>query len=89
MRRIFKYPLDITDVQFVNMAEPVEILSVQTQNGLPFVWALVDDEKPPVRVQFDTHGTGHPVTGSGKFLGTYQMNKGALVFHVFHYHGVA
>jgi hypothetical protein len=62
------------------------VLSVQTQNGTPSLWALVDDAAPIVNRTFKTYGTGNAMPDAdsvGQFLGTYQVHDGLLVFHVF------
>lgn len=67
------------------MPAGAQILSVQAQRGLPKLWALVDEqaeEKVPRDIL--TVGTGHPILELlGPFIGTYQMEGGALVWHVF------
>lgn len=39
-KRIYKYPLEITDKQSVEMPISAEILTVQIQKEKPFLWAL-------------------------------------------------
>ena len=82
-KTIWKFPLEVTDEQTVQVPEGAQLLSVQTQYGKPCLWALVDPqaEKKPCVIQ--TYGTGHPVTHIDMYLSTYQMEGGALVFHVF------
>jgi len=47
------------------------------------LWALVDTEEQKAGQSICIFGTGHPVEFVGGYLGTYQLNDGALVFHVF------
>lgn len=87
MKTIYKYPLPIGDSVSITMCEPAEILSIQVQHGVPFVWALIDDEGPPVKRKFRIAGTGHPLVSLGefkfRFIDTIQLEGGSLVFHVF------
>jgi hypothetical protein len=81
---IWKFPLEVVKEQKVSMPLGAEILSVQTQNIVPCMWAKVDPNAERVEVSILTHGTGHVVDPAvGLFLGTYQLAGGDLVFHVF------
>jgi hypothetical protein len=81
---IWKYQLVTTDIQTVTMPEGADVLCVQTQDDVPCLWVLVDPKRPSVTRRFRTHGTGHPVDASvGRYVGTYQLLGGNLVFHVF------
>lgn len=85
MRTIYKYKLDTTDLQTVQMPEDARILCVQTQQGEPCLWAMVNPERKRVDRQIATYGTGHPIPVdiSAGYIGTYQLSGGMLVFHVF------
>lgn len=85
MQAIWKFPIDPTTSEKFAMPAGANILCVQVQHGMPCVWALVPDidAKPTVRT-IRTYGTGHPHEAiSGRYIGTYQLDGGALVFHVF------
>jgi hypothetical protein len=83
-RRIYKYPFKLASE--VNIVLPFEArpLTVQEQNGVLCLWALVDpaEEKMQPR-RFRIFGTGHDIerVESMFYLTTLQM--GALVWHVF------
>lgn len=83
--KIFKYSLDVTDVQRLAMPKGAQVLTVQAQHGQPKLWALVDEKAPNEVREFLTIGTGNPapVTPRDTYIGTYQMHNGELVFHVF------
>lgn len=86
MRRIFKYELTIEDVQVIESFTSFEPLSVKVQNGKPVLYAIVDDETEAQKVRIRTHGTGfavEPYTSKNEYVGTYLLQEGALVFHVF------
>lgn len=82
---IWKFPLEITDRQTVSMPGGAQILTVQTQNGTPCLWALVDEgESEKEDRSIYTQATGGPFVddpGDLIYIGTYQLPT--LVFHVF------
>lgn len=85
---IWKFPLKVVDEQIVETEYPGEALSVQIQSGTPCLWALVDPHSSmgKVKLRVRTFGTGNPIdtaAGIGQFVGTYQLEGGSLVFHVF------
>lgn len=87
IKKIFKYQLETVDTQDVVMPKGAEVLTIQTQNEVPCIWALVNpDEETETRV-FEIFGTGHDVYCDmgvdRKYLGTYQLAGGALIFHAF------
>lgn len=82
-RSIYKYPLQVTDSQIINLPIDYKILTVQEQNGIPCMWGMVDYKNQALPVEFVTYGTGHPVERTGlEYISTYQLPSG-LVFHVF------
>ncbi len=84
MESIWKYPLEVSDVQTLVMPSSAEILAVQVQNGKPCLWARVDPDAPKTDRTIITHGTGHAVSEeTGEYIGTYQLEEGQLVFHAF------
>jgi hypothetical protein len=84
MKTIYKYELSVEDNQIIKMPDGAKFLSLQTQNENPCIWMLVDTENKLVDIHFVTYGTGHEIkSGLGEFVGTYQLNNGRLVFHVF------
>lgn len=67
------------------MPKDAELLTVQLQYGVPMLWAVVNPFAPgrPYRTIF-IHGTGHPVDPRAqKYVATFQVSGGDLVFHVF------
>lgn len=85
METIYKYQLETTDEQLIEMPIGAEILTVQTQNGTPCIWAKVNTKNANFKYQFRIFGTGHPIESDfrGKYIGTYQLSGGALIFHVY------
>lgn len=96
MRVIWKYPLEITDLQCVMMPEHATILSVHEQNGQICLWAEVRAENTPSRRQIEIIGTGNPIEYHApskdgwlgghierRFIGTVVESRRPLVWHVF------
>lgn len=84
MRTIWKFPLQTVDAQVIHMPFGAQVLCLQSQGGAPTIWALVDPAAVLMERMFLTYGTGHQVTSDrAEYVGTYQVNGGALVFHVF------
>jgi hypothetical protein len=82
--RIFKYPAPISDALLIQMPKRAKVLTVQVQHGQPQLWALVDDDGSSVPRAFKWFGTGHSVERTaGNYVGTVQLEGGALVFHLF------
>lgn len=79
---VYKYPLIIDDEQIVSLPVGAQILTVQMQ-GRPCLWALVDPDLPHEDRRILMRGTGHDAQGVGRYIATFQMRGGALVFHVF------
>lgn len=92
MKTIYKYTLEITDYQIIDLPEGANILSVQTQPP-PYgdireqlcMWVQVDTENSLIPRRIRIFGTGNPMTYEHdlKFIGTVQMNNNALVWHIF------
>lgn len=81
---VWKYELKIVSEQKIEMPVMAKLLCVQVQNGAPQLWALVNPNAPMERRRILTLGTGHPADGKpGEYVGTYQVEDGSLVFHVF------
>lgn len=81
--RIWKFPLAVMDEQSVDMPPAARILTVQVQNGVPCIWALVEPFDTLQPRNFRVVGTGFEFDGRGQWIGTFQLAFGALVFHVF------
>jgi len=81
---IHKYEVPILDHMIISLPEGAEILSVHVQRGTPCMWAAVDPDAPLVGRQFELRETGHALTGAeGRFVGTFLLQDGALVFHLY------
>ena len=80
MKTIYKYTLDSHDCT-LQLPKGAEFLTVQLQNGIPTLWALVN----PMTVTEERHicivGTGWDVEDNMKYITTYM--DGYFVWHVF------
>lgn len=81
---VWKYPLRLDDEVTFEMPEGACPLTVQVQDGIPTLWAVVDPDAAPTNRMFRIAGTGHPIGADvGAYVGTFQLAEGALVFHLF------
>ena len=80
--RIWKWDLQVTDLQTVNVPIGAKLLTVQTQNSLPRLWALCNEQAPPRTRRIAMYGTGNTIESyPGTYIATFQV--GEFVFHVF------
>lgn len=86
-KQIWKYQLETTDWNEIEMPIGAEILTVQTQGENVCLWALVNPNEDKEKRVIEIIGTGNPVECDSKFtrkyINTYQLLEGRLVFHVF------
>lgn len=84
MRTIWKLPLQVTDIQRIKIPKNSGCLTIQVQYGVPCIWIACEDKEELEECTLYTHGTGHEISPKAtKYLGSYQLDGGALVFHVF------
>lgn len=87
MITIYKYPIEITDTQNLELPIGCRILTAQLQNDNLWLWVLVDTNAPIfIDKTIRIFGTGNPIEptrnlGNLQYLSTVQMN--ILVFHIF------
>ena len=86
MQTIYKYPFKIASEVIIEMPKGAQILSIQIQNDIPTMWALIDTEKEMENVLFHIFGTGHTIPrlfnyGPLDHLATFQ--QGIYVWHMF------
>ncbi len=82
MLTIWKYPVSLGQFE-LEMPGDSAVLSVQVQNNEPVMWVVADPEATKRPFRFVTIPTGGNVPeGSGRFIGTFQLAGGALVFHL-------
>lgn len=85
MKTIYKYPIEVTDIQKIKLPFDSLIISVLNQNGKLVIYALVDtEEKDTEERTIRIFGTGNPCDVEEfdyNFLGSVFM--GDLVWHIF------
>ena len=88
METIYKYKLEITDLQLIEVTGFIKVLKVDEQNGGLYIWCLINTEdKLPEKVDIRIFGTGHNILVSPSirketYIDTVIMSNG-LVWHVF------
>lgn len=85
--KVYKYPFECTDMFSIKLPITYKVLSVQTQHDTPYIWILVDETQEVTQVlRFRMAGTGNVLPSDifmWKFVGTFQLHGGQLVFHLF------
>lgn len=88
MSTVWKWPLS-RGVSKFDMPQGARVLTVQSQGGQAYLWALVDPGAERDRRVFRTCGTGESLSGDpGEYVGTFQISPtssgiASLAFHVF------
>lgn len=86
-KEIWKFIIGDEYNKSVRMPKGSEILTVQTQNGNPCIWALVNPDNELEDRYFEIYGTGHKIHCDmgieRNYINTFQLNSCQLVFHVF------
>lgn len=90
---IYKYTLDVSDFQELELPIGSEILTIQVQDGKAYLWALVNQDEIQKECRcIEIFGTGHQIGYdmgiSRKYISTFQLYGGSLVFHAFEYIGI-
>lgn len=87
MKQIFKYKLQITDLQRLDLPIDATILTAQVQKEELFIWVLVTPDAPKQYKKIRIIGTGHPIPDEPiskvRYINTVQFYGGDLVWHVF------
>ena len=85
-KQIWKFTINPNKI-IVEMPKDAEILTIQTQNETPCIWALVNPENEKELRHFEVYGTGHDIHYDmgieRKYINTFQLYGGSLVFHLF------
>lgn len=82
MKKIYKYTLELDNVQKVPLPKDAQILSAQLQHGCLTMWALVSPNNEPEDRTIQIFGTGHDVPVLPLyFIDTVQ--EGNFVWHIF------
>lgn len=88
MQVIYKFQLELVPEQIIELTYPlIDCLTVQLQNNIPTLWAIVNPESDTIRkLKVEMFGTGREdkIIGNKKYLGTIQ--KDGFVWHFFWSH---
>ena len=83
MRTIWKFELKAPACS-IEMPAGAAILTVQTQNNRPVLWAEVDPSVKSIKRKFLTVPTGAEFDiEPAHYVGTFQLHGGVLIFHVY------
>jgi hypothetical protein len=85
VKTIHKYSLDTTneDEIMVMMPRVARIVMVGSQNGQPFLWAIVDSESPLIARHYRLIATGQPIPGGYAHVASFTRNNGESTWHLF------
>lgn len=87
MRAIWKFELIPDDYQIVLIPAGAVLLTVQVQGNNICLWGEVETTAEKQERIIEIFGTGHKMPGGDdikrKYISTFQLHGGALVFHVF------
>ncbi len=82
--KIYKYEIKLDDDQTISLPTGAKILTVQIQGRIPYIWAMFDENLGGLEPRkISVIGTGNPMPEVGRYIGTFQMLEGMLVWHVF------
>ena len=87
MNKVYKYTLEILDVQRLDIPAGSKLLSVEEQYEKIVLYALVDNARGGLdSFEIFIKGTGQPADNIDdcEFLGTVKLARGSLMFHVFY-----
>lgn len=77
MKKIFKYQIAPT----VKMPKGAKVIRVAQQDGIGFLWAIVNPAKTTSELRkFGIVGTGHVLPEKADYIGSY--DDGPFVWHV-------
>ena len=81
---VWKYPIKIGGLTELNLPSGAQVLTANLQNEQPFLWALVDPNKPLTIRRFRLVATGEPLDANSVFyVGTLFPEGGRFVLHLF------
>lgn len=84
---VYKYEIPPADPVTLDLPVGAVPLHFAAQNNRMMLWALVNPKRAETKKRyFRLAGTGHPITDEFedlKYIGTCQLDGGALIFHLF------
>lgn len=83
MKTIYKYKLELKDKQTIKLPIGAEILTIQMQDGVFQLWALVSESASSHNEHtFFIYGTGFPIPNPEKLEYITTLQRGG-VWHIF------
>lgn len=84
MPTIYKYQLHKMKVMPMEVAKPLQFLTIQIQQGVPTFWIIADTDAPKEVWNIHCYGTGWEIEYKESliYLGTVQ--EGSYVWHYFY-----
>lgn len=83
MKAIWKYPLQLLEVQDLELPWNAQLLTVQAQHEKPVLWVLVDPDEPRRERRTLFLATMEVPLHAKVYLVTFQLHGGDFVGHVF------
>jgi hypothetical protein len=83
MATVWKFQIEMKDKFEIEMPRDAELLYVATQNETPCLWARVVPERTREARRFRLCGTGHEIDMDCRPVGSFMLQGGAFVFHLF------
>lgn len=84
MRVIYKYRLLLDHEQTIMLPEGFQLLSLEIQDGYPWIWCIVNSANDFKPVNIKTYPTGMPMKHESlQYIGT--IHKDGFVWHFFFY----
>jgi hypothetical protein len=82
--KIWKWTLQSAEVQTIEVPRGAKFLSVQVKDEMPQLWALCGETTEYEPRKIAIYATGHTIPDDpGKYISTFLMHNGTLVFHAF------
>lgn len=87
MRKIFKYPIEMSSEITLSLPIGSTIQCIKVNNNTPFIYAIVDEnEKELEDNKFRCYVTGEELDeyhGEYYYFDTISLNSGTLIFHLY------
>lgn len=80
---IWKFPLQVTREQTIQLEPAARILCVQMQDGVPCLWAMVDPEAQSFPRTIVCYGTGAHIREKNLLTYIDTVQDGPYVWHFF------
>lgn len=83
MKTIYKYPLTLSERQYIEVPVGAHFMCTQVQRGAICLWAMVNTDQQTVHYEIALVGTGTPMPhGLWQYIGTVQ--QGDFVWHIYY-----